>query len=117
VNWFARVAFAYVFFVIAGITLIQQLARADRYFVFSVPSGDRLYRLVGYRDVRLPFGLTGFGRSPGELEVHDRADRVLDSRHLDDVMTVRDVAWGRFHVDFSYDRGGETYRTEMDLGQ
>lgn len=115
--WFARVALGYVCLMILLVAALQFLARADHGVVYVTVSGDRLYLLTVYRDVEIPAIFGGAGRAPGEISVTDRRGRTLDSEHIDDVTSVRDIHWERYRVDFEYDRGGRTYETSLALLQ
>ena len=114
-KWVLIVAAAYAFFMLLGVGLMQFLSKADRVAAYSFPSEDGRYVLAAYRDIPLPFGLGGGGRSPGELEVRDARGHVVDSVHVSDVMTVHGVRWELFKVDYFYVRNGREYANSLDL--
>jgi len=115
--WFARVALGYVCLMILLVAAIQSLARVDRGVLYYTVSGDRLYLLTVYRDAKIPAIFGTGGRAPGEVAVTDRRGRTLDSEHIDDVTSVRDIHWERYRVDFEYDRGSRTFETSLELLQ
>jgi hypothetical protein len=96
---------------------IGYLARAEGGVTYRLSSEDGLFFLEGYRDRPLPFFLNGRGRSPGEVRVVDRDERVIDELRLEDVESVQHVRWSRFAVNFTYERGGRTYESALDLPQ
>jgi hypothetical protein len=117
VTWVLRIGVAYVLFILCAIGVIQYLARTEHDLKFDVPSPDRQYRLVAYRDVPLPLWLGGSGASPGEIEVLDAQGRTIDGERLDDVVNVTQVAWERYTVAVYYRRGTQTYRAILNLRQ
>lgn len=115
--WLARIAIAYVCFMLLAIGLMQWLARVDRQKDFGFETTDGSYRFEVYRDIVLPAYFGGRGTAPSEVEVLDRRGRVIDGEHLDDVKSIYDVRWGRSEVDFFYRRDGPTYRSTIELEQ
>ncbi len=113
--WLMRIAIAYILFILAGLAVLDYLAHAERQLAYVVSSPDRQYRLVVYRDVPLPRFLGGHGRAPGEIEVRDSSNDLLDQTHIDDVTAMRMIRWEQYRVDVDVERDGKFSRTFLNL--
>jgi len=95
---------------------LQTLVRHFPIVYETVWSPDRQFVFVIDRYAPLPFGLAGKGRSPGEVQIfHGRA--FLDREDVEDVRTIRDVAWGQDSVTFVSDRDGRAYQGTLSYEQ
>ena len=90
-RWFLWVLVAYAVVLGASIGAIGYLARSEGGDSYTFTSNDGLYRVEGYRYLRLPFHLNGAGDAPGEVRVLDRTGRVIDSERLEDVESVQNI--------------------------
>jgi hypothetical protein len=117
VRWFVWVLVAYVVVVGGSIAAIGYLGRAEGGSSYQLMSLDGQYRLEGYRYLRLPFQLSGRGRAPGEVRVLSHSGQVIEEAQLEDVESVQHVTWDKFNVTFTFERGGRTYQTSLDLPQ
>jgi hypothetical protein len=107
--------------VLGSVTFILTLMMVGEWVSRTFPYKDDLwagqngqYRVSLIRYGRVPW-VNGLAKFPGEVRLLDSQGRILDSRQINNVYSVRVIAWDREHVYYTYSDGANVLRSQLDI--